>query len=161
MDYNACEKEKFEVKSYFKTMNIARSRLYFKVQNFITPTIKLNFKSHKKFQSEKFICSDCMESETSLSQSTSSEPGQIQVEISSVKYKGYPDDQNHLMLFCRANEDLREGLNVMENENDCVTFFSNLFKEELTNSAELGISYVKFCFGSNHGSFRSQSVDDE
>merc|ERR1711954_40586 len=42
VDFKKCEREEFEVKSYFKTMTIAQSRLYFKVQTFITPTIKLN-----------------------------------------------------------------------------------------------------------------------
>ena len=53
VNYEKCEKEKFETKSYFKTMNITQSRLYFKVLDFITPTIRANFKSDKKFCAQK------------------------------------------------------------------------------------------------------------
>ena len=112
-------------------MNIAQSRLYFKVQHFLTPTVKLNFKSEKRFWSEKFICNDCMEENPNLSQSTLTDEEQISVEISSRKYRGYPDDQRHLMVFCRANQDLREGKNVMENQMDCVTFFYQLIQRRM------------------------------
>ena len=132
VDFHACEKEEFEMKSYFKTMNIASSRLYFKIQNYITPTIKLNFKSDQKFRKMKFVCSDCIEEENAnLSQSMSLEPGRVQLEISSRKYLGYPDSQNHQILFCQANADLREGKNILENENDCVSFFQQLLERRL------------------------------
>ena len=54
LDHQTCCQEKFELKEYFKTMNIQQSRLYFKIQNFITPTVRLNFKSDRKFKSEKW-----------------------------------------------------------------------------------------------------------
>ena len=131
VDFQACEKEEFEMKSYFKTMNIASSRLYFKIQNSITPTIKLNFKSDQKFRKMKFVCSDCIEDENAnLSQSMSLEPGRVQLEISSRKYLGYPDSQNHQMLFCQANTDLRKVRNLLENEMIVYPFSSNYWKEE-------------------------------
>ena len=113
-------------------MTIAQSRLYFKVQNFITPTIKQNFKSDQKFRAMNFVCTDCMEEEKeNLSQPINSEPGRIQVELSSRKYSGYPDNQEHQIFQCQANADLREGKNIMENEIDCVTFFQQLLERRM------------------------------
>ena len=103
------QKEKFETKNYFKTMNILQRRLYFKVLNFITPTIRANFKSDKKFRAEKFICIDCREEEQGRSDQASKEPGEVTVEISTSRYRGYPDTQIHQTMFCRANSDLRVG----------------------------------------------------
>ena len=131
VDHETCSKEKFEVKSYFKTMSIARSRLYFKVLNYITPTIRENFKSDKKFREVKFICSDCMEEEGSDSKLMSEARDRIEVDISSRRFRGYPDNQIHQMKFCRANQDLREGKNIMESENDCVTFFQQLLDRRM------------------------------
>ena len=55
----------------------------------------------------KFVCSDCIEEDiTNLSLAPNREPGRVQVEISSHKYFGYPDSQEHQMLHCQANVDL-------------------------------------------------------
>ena len=131
VDYEKCEKEKFETKNYFKTMNIVQSRLYFKVLNFITPTIRANFKSDKKFRAEKFICIDCREEEQGRSDRASREPGEVSVEISTRRYRGYPDTQIHQTMFCRANSDLRVGKNIEESEIDCVLFFQQLLERRL------------------------------
>ena len=109
VDYETCDKEKFETKSYFKTMNIAQSRLYFKVLNFITPTIRANFKSDKKFCAEKFICLDCREEEEGQRDQVSHEQGEVTVKISSRKYRGYPDTQILQAMVNRANSDIRFG----------------------------------------------------
>ena len=122
INHNTCSKEKFEMKSYFKTMNIEQSRLYFKIQNFITPTIRLNFKSDRKFASEKWLCVDCM------SEGEGSEPDRVTIEISSRKLTGFPDSQEHQILHCQANEDLRRGKDIKGNENDCVAFFQQLIQ---------------------------------
>ena len=113
-------------------MNISQSRLYFKVLNFITPSIKLNFKSEKKFRSVNFVCTDCIEEEKSLSFSQPNyQPGPVRVEISNRIYTGYQDSQQHQILFCRANADLREGRNIMTNEKDCVAFFHDLSQRRM------------------------------
>ena len=72
-----------------------------------------------------------MEDITDMSQPIQIDEDQVKVEISSRKYRGYPDDQNHLMLFCRANQDLHEGKNVLENQNDCVKFFQQLIQRRM------------------------------
>ena len=59
IDREKCEKEKREIKYYFKTMDVADSRLAFKIENFVVPTIRLNFKSDKKFKAEGWLCPYC------------------------------------------------------------------------------------------------------
>ena len=100
------------------------------LQNFVTPTIKLNFKSDQKFRAMKFVCSDCIEEDIENS-SLPPNSERVQVEISSHKYFGYPDSQEHQILHCQANADLREGKNIMESENDCVLFFQQLLERRL------------------------------
>ena len=69
-----------------------------------------------------------------MNQPIQADEDQVEVEISSPKNRGYCDDQNHLMLFRRANQYLP------------VKISSNLDKEERTSSAELGATYNKLCF---------------
>ena len=130
ISFEECSNEKFEMKSYFKTMTIDRSRLFFKVQVSMTPTIRLSYKSNKKFRAEKWVCTDCMSDNPSVNQSVSEEE-KVTVTISSRTYTGFPDSNQHQMLHCRANEDLRKGKNVMENENDCVEFFQQLIQRRM------------------------------
>ena len=99
--------------------------------NYINPTIRENFKSDKKFREVKFICNDCMEEKGSDSEIMSEARDRIEVDISSCRFRGYPDNQIHQMKFCRANQDLREGKNIMESENDCVTFFQQLLDRRM------------------------------
>ena len=112
-------------------MNIQQCRIYFKVLNFVTPTIRKNFKSDKKFRAEKFICTDCYEEEDGSSENTNDKSGLLEVQISSRKYRGYSDSQTHQIQFCQANADLREGKNILENEIDCVTFFQQLLQRRM------------------------------
>ena len=126
MDHQACSQEKFEMKEYFKTMNIQQSRLYFKIQNFITPTVRLNFKSDRKFKFEKWQCIDCRtEVEDEGSQT---ETGRVSIQLSSKKLSGFPDSQEHVMYQCTKNEDLRRGRNLQENAKDVVAFFKDVIK---------------------------------
>ena len=132
LDYNKLSLEKFEMKSYFKTMNISKSRLFFKVQSLITPTVRINFKSDKKFKSQKWICTDCMEENIdNCINNITQKDDVVQTNISSHEYFGFTDSQEHLMLQCRANEDLRMGKDVMGNNKDCVTFFQQLIQRRL------------------------------
>ena len=129
LNYNKLSLEKFELKEYFKSMTISRARLFFKIQSSVTPTVRINFKSDKKFKSQKWICTDCMQenNEKSIEQNNDV----VTINISSREYCGFTDSQEHLMLQCRANEDLREGKDVVGNNEDCVSFFQQLIKRRL------------------------------
>ena len=113
-------------------MTISKSRLYFKIQSSITPTVRLNFKSDKKFKSQNWICTDCMELNIdSCIDNKTKKDEFVTMNISSREYFGFTDSQEHLMLQCRANEDLRMGKDVMGNNEDCVTFFQQLIQRRL------------------------------
>ena len=107
-------------------MNIQQSRFYFKIQNFLTPTVRLNFKSDRKFKAEKWQCVDCRTEKVNNQDSV--EFGSVSIEISSKKLVGFPDSQEHLMFQCRTNEDLRRGRDIHGNAKDCVAFFQDLIK---------------------------------
>ena len=49
------------------------------------------------------------EEKENMSRPVNSELGRIQIELSFRKYSGYPDNQEHQMLQCQANDDLRKG----------------------------------------------------
>ena len=42
-------------------MDISQCRLFFKIRCQITPTVRLNFKSDRKYKALKWICEDCVE----------------------------------------------------------------------------------------------------
>ena len=130
--YETCAKEKFEMKTYFCEMNIPDSRLYFRVLNFVTPTIRLNFKSDRKFRAEKYICTDCIIEDNGIdANSQPTNPEEIEVTISDRRFRGFPDSQKHQMEVCSANADLRSGKNIRESEKDCVTFFHQLLQRRM------------------------------
>ena len=61
IDYESCVNEEFEMKHYFKTLNITESRLYYKIKYYLVPTVPLNFKNDPKFWAQKYLCQDCLE----------------------------------------------------------------------------------------------------
>ena len=90
----------------------------------MTPTVRINFKSVKKFRSQKWICLDCMKENIEQCIENEEQTDEIvQINISSREYFGFTDSQEHLMLQCRANEDLWMGKYMIGNDEDCVTFF--------------------------------------
>ena len=104
---DACSQEKFEQKSYFRTMTVRESRLAFKIKYFLTPTVAMNFKNDKKFKSQNYLCQDCL-----LSSSTEGT-------------KGYPNSQEHLMYECPPNEDIRRGKSL-DQTHDLVKLFQEI-----------------------------------
>ena len=95
----------------------------------MTPTVRINFKSDKKFKSQKWICLDCMKDNIEQCIENEEQTDEIvQINISSREYFGFTDSQEHLMLQWRANEDLSMGIDVMGNKEGCVTFFRISFK---------------------------------
>ena len=132
LDYNKICIEKFELKSYFKEMDIQQSRLNFKIRCYMTPTIRLNFKSDPKFKSEKWVCTDCVTEDVgSCDGILQTGSDQVIVEMSSKKLRGFPDSQEHQMFHCQGNADLREGKDIAGNEKDCVLFFQQLIQRRL------------------------------
>ena len=59
VNYSEIEKENFEMKSYFKTLNVTDSRIRFKLATQMLPTIKMNFHSDMKFTADCWVCDSC------------------------------------------------------------------------------------------------------
>ena len=117
-------------------MKVAEARLAFKLENFVTPTVKLNTKSDRIYKSEGYLCDDCKIE--NLNQQTSSDQLKQASELKLVKvrtneniegqthqYKGYIDSQNHILFHCVANDKLRKGKQLNKIE-DCVLIFKEV-----------------------------------
>ena len=76
----------FHLKPYFKEFNVADARLKFKLVSYMTPSVKMNFQSDRKFASDYWACEGC------------SQPGKL----------GMRDTQHHIGI-CPGYETLREG----------------------------------------------------
>ena len=133
LDYNKLSLEKFEMKEYFRSMNIQQSRLYFKIQSLVTPTVRAHFKSDKKFRSEKWICIDCRTLKSNKQSSSKDKNESVEVMIDNRQYIGYTDTLDHLNFQCSANEDLKRGKHVIGNAKDCVQFFHQVIQRRMNN----------------------------
>ena len=124
LDYFYLCEEDFEVKPYFKMLNLQQSRLFFKIRCQNTPTIKYNFKNDPKFRAEGWICSDCM-MDFCAAKFTS---GMISSKVGNKHKMGYLDTQDHVMFQCDANVDLRKNKDLLNNPVECVQFFQQVIQ---------------------------------
>ena len=121
-----CASEKYVMKSYFKTMTVADSRMAFKIENFVVPTIRLNFKSDKKFKAEGWLCPDCREPDETTSYKDRIAYSEAKVTSSQVRQPGgFLDSQIHVIFHCTANVEIRNGKS-MENIHDQITLMKQV-----------------------------------
>ena len=133
IDHEKCLKENYEMKTFFKTMNVADARMAFRIQNFLVPTIRLNFKSDKKFKAEGWLCPDCRVTESEVSETARMPYSEAKVSVGNIKQPGgFLDSQEHIMKHCSAHEDLREGMNT-DNLQDCVTLMRRVVARRTNN----------------------------
>ena len=52
IDFKTLKDNDFKLKPYFSKCNVADARLKFKIVSFMTPSVKMNFQSDKKFAAE-------------------------------------------------------------------------------------------------------------
>ena len=114
IDYNQCLEEKFEMKHYFKTLNIQEAHLCYKIKYFLVPTVSLNFKNDKTFRAQNYLCQDCLTEELA-------EDGKSTTTL------GFQNSQDHLVYECSANEDLKEGKSL-DRTQDLVLFFKQILE---------------------------------
>ena len=129
-------------------MKVADARLAFKIENYVVPTVKLNFKSDKKFKSEGYLCSDCRievtgpvsSSEVTVNSKLVTESltdvrvrGKENIPGASPLYQGFIDSQSHILNFCTANTELRRGKDLND-LSDCVAIFKEVILRR-TNQA--------------------------
>ena len=133
IDYEQCKSEELKIKGYFKSMNVADARLAFKIENFVVPTVKLNFKSDKQFKAEGYLCSDCrvelndsdISNNQPVTESRAEVRGTVNTPGKSPMFRGFLDNQSHILNFCKSNVELRRGKNLDE-LSDQVTLFKEV-----------------------------------
>ena len=59
IDTESFSAELFQMKSYFKTLNIQQSRLQFKLNSKMTPKIAANFHRDTKYRDMNYLCVGC------------------------------------------------------------------------------------------------------
>ena len=59
IDYSTHENEPFKIQQYLQQMKLSQARLKFKIDCFMTPTVKLNFLNNDQFRRENYTCWDC------------------------------------------------------------------------------------------------------
>ena len=93
--------EPFQLKEYFKTMNLVEARMMCSLRLKTTGHIKTHFMSDKKYASELWVCG-----------------GKCQ-KIDSIF---------HLATQCEQYEHLRKGKDILSNDKDLVLFFAQVLK---------------------------------
>ena len=118
------------MREYFQTMTLTDSRLAYKIETYSVNSIKLNFKSDKRYKSEGWLCDDCKDS--------SGDGGERGGHLSRIPYGeakvtagnipqpgGYLDSQEHVKIHCVKNNEIRKGKNL-DNLQDCVFIFKQV-----------------------------------
>ena len=104
IDHAKKSKEDFELKSYFKNMNLEQSRMKFAIETEMVDKVKFNFMSNSEYEKSNWACDYCMETKK--------------------VYK--PDSIQHISE-CENYSNLRQDLN-MDQENDFVKYFIEVVK---------------------------------
>ena len=105
--------ESFEMQPYFKTLNLAQSRLKFKLISKICPTIASYFHRDPKFKKIGYLCVGCSVKQNSESVSDA-------VTESSSEVNKILDSSAHIEQ-CSAYADLRTNLDL-RNQSDLLTY---------------------------------------
>ena len=86
----------FGVQDYLRTMSVSEARLRFKIQTFMTPTVRMNFRSDPNYRLQGWLCPDCNNIDT----------------------------QDHVMS-CIAFAHLRE-TNLLQSDKELVDYFAQV-----------------------------------
>ena len=105
--------ESFEMQPYFKTLNLAQSRLKFKLVSKICPTIASYYHRDPKFKKIGYLCVGCSVKQNSESVSDA-------VTESSSEVNKILDSSAHIEQ-CSAYSDLRINLDL-RNQSDLLTY---------------------------------------
>ena len=61
VDIQTMKDDSFNLKPYMKELNVFDARMKFKLNSFMTPTVKMNFQSDSEFARELWTCPGCSE----------------------------------------------------------------------------------------------------
>ena len=98
VNLESLEKQAYELKSYFKELKVNDSRIRFKIETKMLPTVKMNFQSDNKFTADNWVCDGCRNG-----------------------HNDKRDSQSHV-LSCEAYEVFRTGKDLTKDQ-DLVDFF--------------------------------------
>ena len=111
VDIEQMKNDSFYMKPYMKDMNVHDAR--FKLNAFMTPTVKMNLQSDSEFTRELWTCPGC------------SEPGDV---------TGSRDTQRHIMV-CTGYENLREDKDL-STDKGLVSYFQQVIKQRQNSNEE-------------------------
>ena len=109
IDFNSLSDNDFELKAYLKELNVTDARLKFKIVSQMTPGVKMNFQSDKKFAKDLWKCTDCAGSSV----------------------LGRRDTQQHLII-CPGYEAFREGRNL-DNDSDLISYYKDILQHRMSS----------------------------
>ena len=89
-----------------RKMTVSNARLRFKIQTYMTPTVRMNFRNDAKYKLHGWLCPNCKNIDT----------------------------QEHV-LHCYAYSHLREH-KTLENDNDLVSYVSQVISHRLKHESE-------------------------
>ena len=101
IDFDKISSNNFEQKPYLSSLSVPDARLRFKIVGFMTPTVRMNFKSDKHFANKLWACQSCLDK------------GGI----------GVRDTQHHILI-CPAYDKLRQGKDL-HSDADLVDYFKS------------------------------------
>ena len=110
LDKQKMKEEEYGQKSYLRTMNLSSGRTFFSARASMLSTVKANFKSDPRYAGD-FRC-ECLEHE---------------------------DDQASL-LTCRLYERHRDGLDLLNSDEDLVTYYKLIIDERRKKAEQLRIN---------------------
>ena len=98
LDHKLLTNEKFELKPYFKQLNLSQARMKFSLRSLMVKTVKLNYPSDPKYSHDLWTCWHCPQM----------------------------DSQIHI-LTCDGYRDLRQDKNL-EQDKDLINFYQQVLK---------------------------------
>ena len=113
LNLETMKNDSFKLKPYMKNLNVSEARLKFKLNSFMTPTVKMNVQSDSEFTRDLWTCPGC------------SVPGDV---------TGCRDTQRHIMV-CTGYETLRQDKDL-STDKGIVSYFQQVMNPRLDNEEE-------------------------
>ena len=136
IDPETFSQESFEMKPYFKQLNVSFSRLQMKIDSKMCPTIAENFHQDPKYRSINYLCVGCSVRKVSqpLSESTSDHVR----EQTSEPLNSSLDSIGHIVR-CRAYSDLRLNLDLNV-QTDFLSYFKSVIDRRQAEEDQIHIN---------------------
>ena len=109
IDHRSYKEREFKMSDFLTTLSLKDMRVRVQSELYMIPTIRKNFKNHRRYKEEKYRCPDC----------------------ASIGILDVSDSQEHVLTSsCPANSDLKAGRDFSR-EKDICDFFHDLIKRRI------------------------------